>query len=476
MSKKSFNDIEQAIKAAAEAHEPAFDEQAWKKMEALLDKDKDRKRPFAFWLWWLLPLLLVSGALSYFAFKSPGKYSELQKTSVQNNTAKIPDAAMQDKPAEKGNIKAGTVDNTNTNYDIAPAEKHSVNSQPNSLPENSNANIVSAPAKKHNVNYQPNSLPNKGNKFASKQKPSKVNTGTAEQESENLFTKNSNNKKTNGKMKVGIVAPAATNENETAEPEDNFAKADKKTVTDTKDDNSKVEELVVVNVDTAKMTEKKLQEIADSVVKKIKDDKKSKDKIVRLYVIAFGGAENSGAKLFSSGKITGRYGLEAGYRLNKKLSVQAGFYVSNKKYVAAGSDYKTKPGSYWNTVDIRSIDAACRIYEIPLSLIFDFASGKKLKYYASAGLSSYIMKKEDYKFYYDRYGSMRQADVNYTGNKNLFSVLRVSAGIEKKLSKNFSIIASPGISIPLSGVGEGEVKLYSADIMIGIKFTPSRKK
>lgn len=212
------------------------------------------------------------------------------------------------------------------------------------------------------------------------------------------------------------------------------------------------------------------------MVKKIKDDKKSKDKIVRLYVIAFGGAENSGAKLFTSGKITGRYGLEAGYRLNKKLILQAGFYVSNKKYVAAGSDYKTKPGSYWNTVDIRSIDAACRIYEIPLSVIYDFASGKKLKYYASAGLLSYIMKKEDYKFYYDRYGSMRQADVNYTGNKNLFSVIRVSAGIEKKLTKNFSILASPGISIPLSGVGEGEVKLYSADIMIGIKFTPSRKK
>lgn len=255
MSKKSFNDIEQAIKAATEAHEPAFDEQAWKKMEALLDKDKDRKRPFAFWLWWLLPLLLVSGAFSYFAFKSPGKYSELQKTSIQNNTAKIP-IAVQDKPAEKGNIKAVTADNTNTNYDIAPAEKHSLNNHPNSLPDNSNANNVTTPAKKHNINYQPNSLPDKGNNFASKQKPSKVNTGTAEQESENLFTKNSNNKNTKGKMKVGIVAPPAANENETAEPEDNFAKADKKTETDTKDDNNKVEELVVVNVDTAKMTEK----------------------------------------------------------------------------------------------------------------------------------------------------------------------------------------------------------------------------
>ncbi|MBS1752866.1 MAG: outer membrane beta-barrel protein [Bacteroidetes bacterium] len=453
MSKKSFNDIEQAIKAAAEAHEPAFDEQAWKKMEALLDNDKDRKRPFAFWLWWLLPLLLVSGTLSYFAFKSPAKYNEPQKTSEQKKSAKMPNAVVQDMHAETGSIKSSTAGNTNTSNDTSLVEKQNINNQPNNLPNNKNIII-------------------------SKQEPSKANTGTAEQESENLFTKNSNNKKTKGKMKVGIVAPAAANVNETTEPGDNSAKADadKKMATDTKDDNKKTEELVVINMDTAKMTEKKLQEIADSVVKKIKDDKKTKDKIVRLYVIAFGGAENSGAKLFSSGKITGRYGLEAGYRLNKKLSVQAGFYVSNKKYIATGSDYKTKPGTYWNTVDIKSIDAACRIYEIPLSVIYDFASGKKLKYFASAGLSSYIMKKEDYKFYYDHYGSMRQTDVKYTGNKNLFSVLRVSAGVEKKLSKNFSIIAAPGISIPLAGVGEGEVKLYSADIMIGIKFTPSRKK
>ena len=86
------------------------------------------------------------------------------------------------------------------------------------------------------------------------------------------------------------------------------------------------------------------------------------------------------------------------------------------------------------------------------------------------------MKKEDYQLYYERYGIPHKATVNYTGNQNLFSVFRLSAGIEKKASKNFSIIASPGVAIPLAGVGEGEVKLYTTDIMIGIKFTPSRKK
>ena len=35
MSKKSFNHIEQIIKNASEANQPAFEEQAWEKMEAL---------------------------------------------------------------------------------------------------------------------------------------------------------------------------------------------------------------------------------------------------------------------------------------------------------------------------------------------------------------------------------------------------------------------------------------------------------
>ena len=83
MSKKSFNDIEQAIKAAIEAHEPAFDEQAWKKMEALLDKEKDRKRPFIFWMWWLLPFLIGAGTISYFVFNDESTNKELTNITAQ---------------------------------------------------------------------------------------------------------------------------------------------------------------------------------------------------------------------------------------------------------------------------------------------------------------------------------------------------------------------------------------------------------
>ena len=40
MSKKQFDHIENKIREAAENSEPAFEEQAWDKMEAKLNKEK----------------------------------------------------------------------------------------------------------------------------------------------------------------------------------------------------------------------------------------------------------------------------------------------------------------------------------------------------------------------------------------------------------------------------------------------------
>lgn len=238
----------------------------------------------------------------------------------------------------------------------------------------------------------------------------------------------------------------------------------------------KAGETLIVKIAAGNADEKEIEKIVDSVIARSVSDRKPKNRISRFYVIITGGAEASGVKLFASDKITGRAGLAAGYQLNKNISVQTGFFISNKKYVAGKNDYKAKAGSYWGMVDIKSINADCKVYEILLQLRYDFTAGKKLNLFATAGLSSYIMKKEDYYFYYDRYGAAHEAEAYYTGNKSIFSVLRFSAGVEKKISKNFSAFVSPGIAIPLAGVGEGEVKLYSTDLMIGLKLTPGRRK
>ena len=439
MSKKSFDDIEQIIKNAAEAHEPAFDEEAWKKMEAMLDKEKDRKRPFVFWLWWLLPLMIGSLTVSYFTF--------------YDNDAKVEIAGQPDNNPLDENIDNETVD----------AGKK--------IPEPGDKDRL-----KNNENLKKDKEPGAiASVSAEVQKPSGKTAGKDQQnKNEEQFSKKNLSDKVKADMKGKITAAKPHYEETDIENREAPGKPD--IGINEQAEQAIQEDVFVVKIDSDKTDEKEIGKIIDSVIEKKRNDKKPKTKDYRFYFIVAGGAEANGVKLFSADKITGRVGMAAGYQVNKNLSVQAGFFVSNKKYIAAGSDYKTKAGSYWSTVDIKSITANCRVYEIPVTIRYDFMPGKKINIFASAGLSSYVMKKEDYHFYYDRYGTTHNAETYYKGNKNLFCVLRLSAGAEKKLSNRVSIFASPGVAVPLSGVGEGEVKLYSTDIIIGLKFSVSGKK
>ena len=66
--------------------------------------------------------------------------------------------------------------------------------------------------------------------------------------------------------------------------------------------------------------------------------------------------------------------------------------------------------------------------------------------------------------------------MQYTRNTHLLSTLTLAAGIEKKLSDRFIMYLEPSISIPLKGVGDGSVKLYSTGLNLGIKYSPFKLK
>ena len=126
-------------------------------------------------------------------------------------------------------------------------------------------------------------------------------------------------------------------------------------------------------------------------------------------------------------------------------------------------------------VQITKVNAACLVYEIPLTVKYNFIQKPATAYYAAMGISSYIMKKEDYNYYYTRNSVYHETFWEYTGNKNLFSILTFSAGIERKLSSTISLLAEPSFSVPISGVGDGRVKLFSTALQIGLKYQPSKK-
>jgi hypothetical protein len=209
---------------------------------------------------------------------------------------------------------------------------------------------------------------------------------------------------------------------------------------------------------------------------------KTSDKMKNLaasgfYILAMGGADAADVHFlsFNNTTLTPRYGIGIGYQLSNRLSVQSGFYAGRKKYIAGPADYKAKPGTYYATVDITKVDANCLVYDIPLTMRYDFVQHNQTVWYATIGLSSFIMKNEAYNYNYIDAGVSSTASKTYTGNQSLFSILNLSAGYEKILNNKFSLLAEPSVSIPLAGVGEGSVKLYSTSLMIGLKYRFGKK-
>ena len=451
-SKKSFDHIEEKIKQAAENNLPAFDEKAWQLMEAKLDNDGKKRRPL---LWWfILPLLIAGLWGGYELLKSSNK--ETSKLATEKNEAGKPNISV--------------TENLN---------------KENTLPENENINNK-IPATINDAN--------KTNNISGENEIKKVSTtGSTAFENNNESRNNVNrpvtSKKSKGKNKGKMVSQVSGSaeedvvvyKQEAADSKGSIVKADEGIKNTGVDD--------AVNIKTndkpaaagknemapqQKADDKKTETVKDEIKKENKKEAKEKNKKTNkgFYILATAGTDAGSTKLFSysNSSITPKYGIGLGYRFNDRLSVQTGFYASNKKYVAAPEDYTIKPGSYLSMVDIQKVKAACLIYEIPLTIRIDLIRKPSLTFYGTIGSSYYMMQTEDYDYFYNYYGQDHEALWQYTGNKHLFSVLNFSVGIEKKLSNKFSLLVEPSFGIPLKGVGDGKVRLYSSALQAGIKY------
>ncbi len=435
MDKKRFDHIEQDMRAAAEGWEPPFDEGAWEQMEKMLEGENDRKRPVAWWMW-LLPLLLVTGTTLYFVFNNDNNSSE-----------KTPAITVQNIPA--GNQIAGKPTNENLTN---PVDNNATNNTNVAVTDDVFSKQQLAANGRARINVWPAAASTTGNS------------------SDDIKDTRRISDQQNGRMKMSVNGGVVSGDEEKTnrdEPVEEATKENKQPVGSLQKDVAKTPAPV-----TTKTTETKQQE---PVTQKQKDKKEKQQQPSKFYFSLFAGMEGNAVDFPGLNKISPRAGFTVGYQLTKNLSVQTGFFAGSKKYVAGRYDYKAKPGSYWSTVDITKVDADCRVFEIPVALRWDFNPSAKWNAFAGTGLSSYIMDKEDYAYDYIRYNNPYHAKASYTGNQHLFSVLRITGGVERKLSKQFSVGINPGLAIPLAGVGEGQIKLFSTELLLSLKYRPFKK-
>ncbi len=477
MSKKSFKDIEHIIRAAAGANDLPFNEGSWKNMKKLLDMDKDRKRPF-FWIFRfaILATVIFASLVLYLNISQPGN----------------------DKPANRQTTAAIVKKNQTDTKSTAPLFNMQQNEQSVSVMQD--IDFV-----KENTPLVKSSLQDKNEKIAGNEpdwekkytdllvenkKNKRIDLLTVNQKREIRIQKNSpysilsvtnmgkeniygaNKKKYDyiGKLKINITAPEQQYENIFN--------------TNSYTTNEKGR-LLIEETNEAEAAGNKLKDVTDdkkpdtpATANNSKPEKSNKKRFISgFYLTAMSGVQTSGTGFlsFSNSTVSPVYGFGIGYRISKRLSVQAGFYSSRKKYVAGPADYTVKAGSYLSRADIKSIKADCLVYDVPVTLQYNLIIRPKTVYYVSAGISSYLMKKENYDFTIQRNNALYIYPYRYSKNSNLLAVINISAGLEKKIFNKLYLQAAPVVTIPLGGVGEGKVRLYSTNLNVGLKYFPFKK-
>jgi hypothetical protein len=183
---------------------------------------------------------------------------------------------------------------------------------------------------------------------------------------------------------------------------------------------------------------------------------------------------------FSKVNIGNSFGLSASYRISPRLSVNTAIAYSKKVYSALPYEYKA-PWATSNTAKYaESIDADCRVLDIPLNLKYSFFESPKRTFFASAGVSSYFMLKEKYTLKFDNnqggYPAYSNPSYAYKNqNQHLLSVLNLSAGIAKPLSKQTSLVIEPYARLPLTGIGQGKVNLKSIGLSFQLQYNLKKR-
>ncbi len=168
------------------------------------------------------------------------------------------------------------------------------------------------------------------------------------------------------------------------------------------------------------------------------------------------------------------FGVAIAYTFLKKFSLTTGAILTRKIYNTNElSEYKI-PNGYWTDgVVPEEIAADCKVVDIPINLRYRIVEGKRAALFVSAGMSSYVMLNEIYRYNYEdqtSIGTRRNGLEVSNENNHYFGVYNLSAGVTYQFKKNISLEAEPFIKNSLGGVGWGKVRLKSTGVLFSLKY------
>ena len=465
----SSEDFDKKIRDAADQHYPAYNEKAWSKMNKLLDehlpeeKKKDRKGLIFF----LLLFLLLGGASWYFLTRPSrdGNLTQTHSGTQSHSKNEVSNSSdVRAKGSEKEHQSTDALEtNAGPNTKKVETKLPADSNIPVNLPSNSAGEKIGdkqEPVASTSVQFPPTNIDaNRKQVQAPKSRakePIKVNAPVYRPETKNSSLKDivkvPKEVQDGGNIKVVQSTP------DTGIP--------------SREELSKVQpnpDNKIQLLDTA--SKKPEPEVHPLTITKNTGKEKSKSKKDRgLYFSLSAGPDISLVGLSNTGKLRPVIGVGLAYKFSDRFTLRSGFYAADKIYTASPDQYKPSYTPSPNFVYLSKVDADCKVYEIPLALAYTFGKPGRQNWFASMGMSTYIMKTEKYDYLYKMPNGTSysyQRTIN-DENKHFFSVVSLSGGYSRKLNEIFSISAEPYLKLPVNGVGIGNIKLNSAGILFSI--------
>ncbi|MEO8713023.1 MAG: hypothetical protein ABI405_12910 [Parafilimonas sp.] len=196
--------------------------------------------------------------------------------------------------------------------------------------------------------------------------------------------------------------------------------------------------------------------------------KKEKNNTHYFYAGLLAGGDFSFVHFQKTQSVGYNIGLLVGYKFNK-ISIESGLFLDKKNYYTSGEYFDKSKVPYFYNAELLSANGYCKMFEIPLNVKYDISKIKKHTWFATTGLSSYLMNKEFYNYAYIKNGQEYNGGYPYYHTtQNWFSVLNLSAGYQLQIHTKNNLRIEPYYKTTFSGVGTGSLSISSAGINIGI--------
>jgi opacity protein-like surface antigen len=170
-------------------------------------------------------------------------------------------------------------------------------------------------------------------------------------------------------------------------------------------------------------------------------------------------------------------GITVDYQFAPRWYIGSGLLLDRRNYAARGEDFHPSHSFYQsNGVDSNHLDfvkGSLRMLEIPLNLRYDFSVTGSTLFFASAGVSSYLLSSENGNCYVQWLNGVVPKGFKYPASGDyLFSSMNLSLGVETGLSNSLSMLIAPYLKMPLRTIGHGQLQMNSVGISFSLKWAP----